>query len=108
MANEGLVSGHTDNVTYSAKGTEVGEYPGTITAKADVKIMSGETDVTAKYDGVALTNDGYELTKGQLAEGDAIDKRMGFEEIDEAGREGAQADHADADAHDVSFLVVGS
>ena len=47
---DGLVSGHTSNVTYSAKGKDVGEYPGTITAKDDVKIMSGSTDVTANYE----------------------------------------------------------
>ena len=48
--DEGLVSGHTDNVSYSAKGTEVGEYDGEITAKADVVIMAGETNVTANYE----------------------------------------------------------
>ena len=47
--DEGLVSGHTDNVTYSAKGTEVGNYQGTITAKDAVVIKSGETNVTANY-----------------------------------------------------------
>lgn len=47
---EGLVDGHTHNVTYSAKGTAADEYIGTITAVADVKIMNGTTDVTANYD----------------------------------------------------------
>ena len=48
--NTGLVNGHTHNVTYSAKGTEVGSYPGTITAKGSVKITAGGTDVTENYD----------------------------------------------------------
>ena len=48
--NAGLVNGHTHNVTYSAKGTEVGSYPGTITAKGSVKITAGGTDVTENYD----------------------------------------------------------
>ena len=46
----GLVSGHTHNVEFSASGINVGNYPGTITAKEDVVIMSGETDVTKNYD----------------------------------------------------------
>ena len=46
----GLVSGHTHNVKYSAKGTDVGEYEGTITDKDDVVIMAGNMDVTANYD----------------------------------------------------------
>lgn len=57
---EGLVEGHTHNVTFSAKGTEVGgPYTGTITAKADVQIKSGNDVVTPNYDvavaGGALT-----------------------------------------------------
>ena len=48
--DEGLVSGHTHNVTFSASGTEVGEYEGTITAKEDVVIKSGEANVTENYD----------------------------------------------------------
>ena len=49
--NAGLVTGHTHNVTYSAKGTEVGEYPGTITAKAAVVIKDAAgADVTANYE----------------------------------------------------------
>jgi len=48
---EGIVNGQTHNVTYSAKGTEVGEYTGTITAVADVRITDADgTDVTANYD----------------------------------------------------------
>ncbi|QTE69327.1 hypothetical protein JNO48_05355 [Clostridiales bacterium] len=50
VGGDGLVSGHKDNVTYSAKGTEVGTYDGTITAKANVKILAGENDVTKNYD----------------------------------------------------------
>ena len=46
---DGLVDGHTHNVTYSAKGTEVGDYDGEITAVSAVKIMSGADDVTKNY-----------------------------------------------------------
>ncbi|MBQ8130472.1 MAG: MucBP domain-containing protein, partial [Clostridia bacterium] len=47
---DGLVSEHTHNVTYSAKGTEVGGYPGTITATADIKITDADgNDVTTNY-----------------------------------------------------------
>ncbi|MCF0114088.1 MAG: hypothetical protein HUJ56_01960, partial [Erysipelotrichaceae bacterium] len=48
----GLVSGHTSNVAYSAKGKEVSAtaYPGTITDKTDVVIMNGAADVTDNYD----------------------------------------------------------
>ena len=45
----GLVSGHTHNVTFSASGTDIGEYEGTITAKDSVVIMNDATDVTANY-----------------------------------------------------------
>lgn len=45
----GLVSGHSHNVTFSASGTDVGEYEGTITDKDSVVITSGLTDVTANY-----------------------------------------------------------
>ena len=56
-ANVGLVSGHTHNVTFSAKGTEASAtpYTGTITAKDKVKILAGEEDVTANYD-ITVTN----------------------------------------------------
>ena len=47
---DGLLDGHTHNVTYSASGTNAGEYPGTITAKDDVVIKDGETDVTGNYE----------------------------------------------------------
>ena len=50
VGGDGLADDHTHNVTYSAKGTNVGEYPGTITPDSDVKIMSGNVDVTANYD----------------------------------------------------------
>ena len=50
MIVEGLVEGHTHNVTYSAKGTDVGEYSGNITAKADVAITAGGAVVTDNYD----------------------------------------------------------
>ena len=64
--NEGLVSGHTHNVTYSAKGTDIGEYDGTITAKADVVIKNGDTDVTANYEITVvngkLTIEGVEIS----------------------------------------------
>ena len=68
--NEGLVSGHTDNVTYSAKGKEVGEYPGTITEKTAVVIKdAADKDVTANYDitttpgtlTITATDDEYEI-----------------------------------------------
>lgn len=45
----GLVSGHTHNVEFSASGTEVGSYEGTITEKNSVVITNGITDVTANY-----------------------------------------------------------
>ena len=50
VGGDGLVSGHKDNVTYSVKGIEAGTYNGTITAKADVKILTGENDVTKNYE----------------------------------------------------------
>ncbi|WP_407444929.1 InlB B-repeat-containing protein, partial [Fibrobacter sp.] len=47
---DGLVDGHTHNVTYSAKGTAVGDYSGTITAAASVVIKdASNNDVTANY-----------------------------------------------------------
>lgn len=50
---EGLVSGHVDNVTFSATGTSVGEYEGTITDSTNAVIKSGKgdnaADVTANY-----------------------------------------------------------
>ncbi len=53
---EGLVSGHTHNVVFSAKGTDVGgPYEGVITDAGDVVILSGEEDVTANYDVTAVT-----------------------------------------------------
>ena len=45
----GLLDGHTHNVVAEAAGTTVGEYQGTITAADDVKIYTGEEDVTANY-----------------------------------------------------------
>lgn len=48
--DQGLVEGHSSNVTASAKGTEAGNYGGEITPKADVRIKSGLKDVTANYD----------------------------------------------------------
>jgi uncharacterized repeat protein (TIGR02543 family) len=45
-----LVAGHTHNVTFSAKGTEVGgPYAGTITTAGAVRISAGGADVTANY-----------------------------------------------------------
>ncbi|MBR2836379.1 MAG: InlB B-repeat-containing protein, partial [Coriobacteriales bacterium] len=52
---DGLLSGHTHNVTFSAKGTDVGDYTGTITAKEEVVIKDGDTDVTKNYS-VSVTN----------------------------------------------------
>ncbi|MBR5640885.1 MAG: InlB B-repeat-containing protein [Firmicutes bacterium] len=48
--NEGLVDGHTFTVAYSAKGKEMGNYPGTIAEAKDViiKDASGEV-VTGNY-----------------------------------------------------------
>ena len=46
----GLVSGHEHNVEFSASGVDKGEYPGTITAKDDIVITTGDTDVTKNYD----------------------------------------------------------
>ncbi len=51
--NQGLVSGHTHNLTYSAKGTNKGEYNGAFAYKdataVVIKDASG-ADVTANYD----------------------------------------------------------
>ena len=63
--NEGLVSGHTHNVSFSASGIEAGEYTGTITSVEDVVIMSGETDVTSNY---AITVENGTLTITQTDE----------------------------------------
>ncbi|MCF0113890.1 MAG: hypothetical protein HUJ56_00950, partial [Erysipelotrichaceae bacterium] len=48
----GLITGHTSNVTYSAKGVEVSAtpYTGTITAADAVVIKNGEEDVTSNYE----------------------------------------------------------
>ena len=63
---EGVVSGQTHNVTYSAKGTEVGVYDGTITAVADVKITDASgADVTSNY---AITTTPGKLTIEQTDE----------------------------------------
>ena len=98
---DGLVDGHTYNVTASAKGTLPNTYTGTITAKDDVVILDGETDVTGNYtitttpgqliisavekaititassdekvyDGKALTNAEYTYTDDVLLEGDEL------------------------------------
>ena len=59
---EGLVSGHTHNVAFSAKGTDVGgPYEGVITDAGDVVILSGEEDVTANYD-VGVANGALVIT----------------------------------------------
>ena len=51
IVTNGLVAGHTHNVAFSAKGTEVGgPYTGTITAKEAVVIKNGDADVTGNYD----------------------------------------------------------
>ncbi|MBR2836084.1 MAG: hypothetical protein IKE43_10330, partial [Coriobacteriales bacterium] len=52
---DGLIDTHTHNVVFSAKGTDVGDYTGTITAKEDVIIKDGDTDVTRNYS-VSVTN----------------------------------------------------
>ena len=44
-----LVDGHTHNVMFSASGTDVGTYAGTITPADGVVIKSGEENVTANY-----------------------------------------------------------
>lgn len=49
--DEGLVGGHTHNVTFSATGIEAGAHPGTITATDDVVILDSENkNVTKNYD----------------------------------------------------------
>ena len=48
-SDTGLVKGHTSNVEYLAEGTSVGTHTGTITAVENVKIMSGNVDVTKNY-----------------------------------------------------------
>lgn len=63
----GLVSGHSHNVVFSASGTEVGEYEGTITAKDDVVIMNDLTDVTANY-AIRVTNGSLTIESAQDAE----------------------------------------
>ena len=37
-------------MTAKAEGTDVGSYPGTITAAKDVQIMAGKQDVTKNYE----------------------------------------------------------
>ena len=64
--NEGLVSGDTHNVTFSASGKVAGKYPGTITEKENVKIESGETDVTANYD-ITVVNGALTITQSSKA-----------------------------------------
>ncbi|MDO4182895.1 MAG: MBG domain-containing protein [Coriobacteriia bacterium] len=50
VGGDGLVTDQTSNVVYSAKGTEVGNYPGDITTKDEVKITDTQgNDVTANY-----------------------------------------------------------
>ena len=46
----GLLKDHTHNVEAKAEGTDVGSYPGTITAAKDVQIMAGKQDVTKNYE----------------------------------------------------------
>ncbi len=49
ITQEGLLDGHKyEGLTYSAKGTNVGEYDGEF--KGTVKIMNGQEDVTKNYD----------------------------------------------------------
>ena len=64
--NAGLVSGHTHNVTYSAKGTTVNTYTGTITAKANVVIKSGDTPVTGNYD-ITIANGALTIEQDNTA-----------------------------------------
>jgi uncharacterized repeat protein (TIGR02543 family) len=45
-----LVAGHAHNVSFSASGTDVGTHTGAITARDDVRITDGGTDVTGNYD----------------------------------------------------------
>ncbi len=50
-AEAGVVNGHSSNVEYSAKGKEVGEYPGTITAANAVVIVDADdNNVTSNYE----------------------------------------------------------
>ena len=46
----GLLKDHTHNVEAKAEGTDVGSYPGTITAAKDVQILAGKQDVTKNYE----------------------------------------------------------
>ncbi len=48
---EGLVKGHTHNVTYSAKGTVAGEYPGSLAVEGTAVVIKDKSgkDVTDNY-----------------------------------------------------------
>ena len=65
---KGLLANHNHNVTFSAKGTTVGEYTGDITAKEDVVITAtaaeGEEaiDVTENYD-ITIENGTLTITQ---------------------------------------------
>ena len=50
VTQTGLLKDHTHNVEAKAEGTDVGSYPGTITAAKDVQIMAGKQDVTKNYE----------------------------------------------------------
>ena len=49
VAVQGLLEGHEHNVAFSAKGTDVGEHPGEITAADKVAITADGADVTGNY-----------------------------------------------------------
>ena len=49
VEGEGLLADTTSNVEASARGTDVKEYTGTITAAAEVVLMHGEENVTGNY-----------------------------------------------------------
>ena len=65
----GLLPGHTHNVAFSAKGTDVGSYVGTITEKEDVAIVNGTADVTGNYE-ITVVNGALTITPREVADGE--------------------------------------
>ncbi len=62
-----LANNHTTNVTFLAKGTEVGNYVGTITAKDSIKIYDAENqDVTDNYQITEVVNGSLTIEKSNV------------------------------------------
>ena len=65
----GLVSGHTYELAYSAKGTNAGSYPGTIDAATDVVVRDAAgTDVTSNYEVLSTQAGSLTIGKAPLAD----------------------------------------